>query len=90
MIRKMIDHRGEIDDRERFILQFTVMLATPNSHLSLRNKKMVHKLFRIGSGLTEAEIVEIQKSVHNEFDKLEKFFAEAFGIGGRCSNCSND
>ena len=90
MIRKMIDHRGEIDDRERFILQFTVMLATPNSHLSLEDKKRVHKLFRIGSGLTEAEIVEIQKSVHNEFDKLEKFFAEAFGIGGCCNNCSND
>ena len=90
MIRKMIDHRGEIDDRERFILQFTVMLATPNSHLSLEDKKRVHKLFCIGSGLTEAEIIEIQKSVHNEFDKLEKFFAEAFVIGGRCSNCSND
>ena len=90
MIRKMIDHRGEIDDRERFILQFTVMLATPNSHLSLEDKKRVHKLFCIGSGLTEAEIIEIQKSVHNEFDKLEKFFAEAFEIGGRCSNCSND
>ena len=90
MIRKMIDHRGEIDDRERFILQFTVMLATPNSHISLEDKKRVHKLFRIGSGLTEAEIVEIQKSVHNEFDKLEKFFAEAFGIRGHCGNCSND
>ena len=59
MIRKMIDHRGEIDDRERFILQFTVLLVTPNSHLSLEDKKRVHKLFRIGSGLTEAEIVEI-------------------------------
>ena len=55
-----------------------------------KDKKRVHKIFRVGSGLTEAEIVEIQKSVHNEFDKLEKFFAEAFEIGGRCSNCSND
>ena len=86
----MIDRRGEIDDRERFILQLTVLLATPNSHISLKNKEMVHKLFRVASGLTEGEIVEIQKSVHNEFDKLEKFFAEALGIRGRCSNCSND
>ena len=76
----MIDRRGEIDDRERFILQLTVLFATPNSHISLKNKEMVHKLFRVASGLTEAEIVEIQKSVHNEFDKLEKFFAEALGI----------
>ena len=86
----MIDRRGEIDDRERFILQLTVLFATPNSHISLKNKEMVHKLFRVASGLTEGEIVEIQKSVHNEFDKLEKFFAEAFGIRGHCGNCSND
>ena len=86
----MIDDRGKIDDRERFILQLTVLLATPNSHISMEDKERVHKLFQVGSGLTEAEIVEIQKSVHNEFDKLEKFFAETFGIRGRCSNCNND
>jgi len=86
----MIHCTREFNDRERFIFQLTVMLTLPNSHLSRENKEMLNKLFRVASGLTDEELTKIHESVHNEFDKLESFFAEAFGIRGRCNDCRNE
>ena len=66
-----------LDDRDRFMIQFTTLLLIPN--ISADIKERVHRMIRTGSGITKVELDKIQKLVETELDKFAEFFKLAYG-----------